>query len=150
MASGEAKLPGSTAGSLGVFTITESPVFSRTLCRRRCNIHPPGSRTGPVPSSGSAALPCQFPPFRNRIPGRSGFSGRCSTTSTGVPSRRYFIQAAGRGFQVWALTWVSCFPTPAHQASRLVEYPPKLLKHQLVQLLAGRPILLFPVQAQLF
>ncbi|MFR3238795.1 MAG: hypothetical protein ACLTOU_09755 [Acutalibacter sp.] len=33
---------------------------------------------------------------------------------------------------------------------RLIEYPAKLLKHQLVQLLAGRPILLFPVQAQLF
>ena len=32
MASGEAKLPGSTAGFLGVFTITESPVsFSHTL-----------------------------------------------------------------------------------------------------------------------
>ena len=41
-------------------------------------------------------------------------------------------------------------PNAGTPGLRLVEYPAKLLKHQLVHLLAGRPILLFPVQAQLF
>ena len=49
--------------------------------------------------------------------GQERSSGRCSTTSTGVPSGTTSSILPERGFRVWALTWVSFFPTPAHQAS---------------------------------
>ncbi len=64
--------------------------------------------------------------------------------------RRYFIQAAGAGLPGMGFDLGLLLPNTGTPGLRLVEYPPKLLKHQLVQLLAGRPILLFPVQAQLF
>ena len=68
----------------------------------------------------------------------------------GGPLRDNLPHTAGARLPGMGLDLGLLLPNAGTPSLRLVEYPAKLLKHQLVQLLAGRPILLFPVQAQLF
>ena len=116
MASGEAKLPGSTAVSWACSQSRNRPFPFRTLCRRRCSTHPPGSRTGLVPSQGPPHFLADFHHFGAALGAGAVFRPVLHHFHRG-PLRDNLLHTAGARLRVWALTWVSFFPTPAHQAS---------------------------------